>query len=185
MAGLASVQDLTDIWRPLTTTDDEARLQRLLDKTEALLRQQLPGLDARLGKFALDSLDPYGLDPIAVAQVIASVVKRFLVNPSGASSQTTGPVSVSFVDRYAGKDGSAAIKGTLSITASDLAELRPPLTAAAQIGSFHVAAGLAPRRSMLGYELPPLDAQIADPDSWPVGSDGLPLPGLLRPDTPE
>ncbi len=183
MAGLASITDLTDIWRPLSDAEAiDPKFPRLLSKAEALLRQQVPHLDTRLAKFALDVTDPYGLDPSVVGSVIASIVKRFLINPSGASSQTTGPVSVSFVDRYAGKDGSASIKGGLSVTASDLAQLKPAVPAAA-IGSIHVGAGLAVQRYRSGLVLENADAQAADPDSWPLSIDGQ--PALLAPDHPE
>lgn len=177
--GLATQQDLEDIWRPLTSDEQTSgRFDRLLVKAEALLRQQLPNLDSRIG-----SADPvYGLDVVVVRQVIASIVKRYLANPSGASSHTTGPFSVSFVDRFEGKDGSAGLKGTLFVTASDLSVLKPRQSGAA-IGSIRVKAGLAPVRYSNGYVSEPLEALEADSDTWPTGEQGLPV--LLGPDTPE
>lgn len=129
---LATPQDVADVWRPLTAAE-ETQVAALLTKAEAKLRQKAPfDIDARMGLFATDPTDPTALDPVIVADVLATVVKRFMVNRDGvaSSSEGTGPFSKSqtFVNRY-DKTGSD-VRGAIQITESDLDQLRPAVPAA-------------------------------------------------------
>ncbi|MGI9091541.1 MAG: hypothetical protein ACR2GG_10615 [Gemmatimonadaceae bacterium] len=149
MTAFATPQDLADfIDQPVKTT----RAALLLTYASALIRQVMPHTDIRIANFAVDPATPAALDPGLPRMVCVQVVKRYLENPAGASTMSTGPYSVSFVDRYQKADGSANIKGSLSLTASDLADLRPysPRT---RVGSIRLAAALGPRRTPGGWVL--------------------------------
>jgi len=107
----------------------EDRITALLAKASARLRQRLPSVDDRIECFETDPDDPRGLDPVLVADVVATAVKRFLDNPTGATntSETAGPFSKStgFALR-----GDKDIRGEIVITDDDLkalkvAQLRP------------------------------------------------------------
>lgn len=120
---LAQPDDVTALW-PSASTLDAARLEALILKASARLRQKLPWVDARIAAFNVDPTDPSGLDPTLVADVVATVIKRYLANPDGATntSENTGPYSVS--KGYALR-GDKDIRGELYIGDEDLAGLRP------------------------------------------------------------
>jgi hypothetical protein len=132
VTNLATQQDLEDIWRPLTS--DEAtsgRFDRLLGTAEALLRQKVPNLDTRLA-----SSDPvYALSAQVVRNAIATMVKNYLVNPAGVTSQTTGPFSTAF-------DRNGSARGALTVT-PDIIAMLTPRTASSSIGSIRLRAGLS------------------------------------------
>lgn len=124
---LADVQDVVDIWRPLSDAES-ATVGRLIDKASAKLRHACPfDIDARIALFETDPTQPTALDPSVVADRVASIVKRFLVNPDGAvsASRSAGPFSESttYVNRY--DKGGADVRGELQITEGDIDALRP------------------------------------------------------------
>lgn len=166
MTSLATIQDLEDIWRPLTGSDDSARIQRLLDKASSLLLVKAPYVTAKLAAQTID--------PLVVAAVVSQVVKRYLVNPDGTSTaaQTVGPYSESksFVDRYEGTDGSASIRGGLQVTKTDLDSLIASTTA--QIGTIRLAAGMAPVRDRNGVVALPAELLDSDTDWAPLAGTG-------------
>lgn len=120
---LATPDDVTALW-PSASTLEAGRLDSLIAKASARLRQKLPWVDARIAAFKTDPTDPSGLDPTLVADVIATAIKRYLANPDGATntSTTTGPYSTS--KGYALR-GDKDIRGELYISDDDLANLRP------------------------------------------------------------
>lgn len=134
---LAQVSDLEDMWRPLADAETP-RAVNLIAKASALLRQAAPHIDARIALFTSGSTDVGALDPILVATVVATIVKRFISNVEGVASQSVGPYSVAFALR-AEKD----VRGELQVTDTDLAALRPYQPTAA-IGSIKVRPSLAP-----------------------------------------
>lgn len=127
----ATPSDVADVWRPLSDAE-QIQVSNLLVKASAKLRQACPfDVDERMAIFATDPTNPIALDPAIVADVVATVVKRFMVNPEGAfsSSEGVGPFSrsASFVNRY-DKTGAATV-GALQITESDIDQLRPAVPA--------------------------------------------------------
>lgn len=129
-APLATFNDVQDIWPPLTAAaaDEVARVDRLIAKASTKLRQKCPfDIDARVALFQITPDDPIALDPQLVADVVASIVKRFLANPNGlvATSEGAGPFShtETFVSRY-DKTG-ADTRGGMQVTDSDIEQLRP------------------------------------------------------------
>lgn len=131
-ATYATVQDVIDIW-PSLPADQSSRVENLLAKASALLRQETPfDIDERIALYATDPDDPKALDPLVVADVVATIVKRVLVNPDGTASesQTIGPYSKS---RSFAKDGQTT--AGLSVSQADVDRLRPAqdLPAAATI----------------------------------------------------
>lgn len=120
---LAQQADVTALW-PSASTLDPGRLDALIAKASARLRQKLPWVDARIAAFNTDPTDPAGLDPTLVADVVATSIKRYLANPDGATntSEGSGPYSVS--KGYALR-GDKDIRGELYIGEEDLASLRP------------------------------------------------------------
>lgn len=118
---LADTLDVeTALLRPLTG-NEQTYVPGLIDQASQLLRTAMPAIDTRLA-----ATDSTALDPLAVAAVIAGVVKRYLVNPTGAASTSegVGPFSqtVSFAS-YGKSTGGTT--GTLVITTEDLAALAP------------------------------------------------------------
>jgi hypothetical protein len=146
-APFASPQDFADFVTPDVDTSNAALL---LAYASALIRAATPHTDMRVALYATDPSIPGALDPMIPRMVCIQVVKRYLTNPTGASAQTIGPYSVSYVDRYEGTDGSANIRGGLQLTKSDLAALRPysPRT---KVGSIRLAAALGPQRTAGGW----------------------------------
>ncbi len=167
---LAEPQDVADLWRPLTS-DETQRVENLIGKASALLRQRLPWVDARMARFAVDATDEGGLDPLAVANVVAGIVKRFLVNPDGATnmSEASGPYSQSkgFALR-----GDKDVRGELIVTDSDVEALTPPKRTRARAGTIVVSPRLAPSR----FGDIPYDALgaggVTDPGSAPLDTEG-------------
>lgn len=141
-APLAIPSDVEDLWRPLTPAD-YPRVPNLIDKASALLRQRLPWVDARVTRFRLDPTDAGGLDPLTVASVVATVVKRFLVNPDGAtnSGETTGPYSQTkgFALR-----GDKDVRGELYVSDQDVKNLLVPSKGLPRIGTIKSRPRLAP-----------------------------------------
>jgi hypothetical protein len=146
-ASFATPQDLANF---IPGDVDTSNATLLLAYASALMRAAAPHTDTRVAQYAADPSIPGALDPVIPRMVCIQVVKRYLTNPTGASAQSIGPYSVSYVDRYEGTDGSANIRGGLQLTKSDLAALRPysPRT---KVGSIRLAAALGPQRTVDGW----------------------------------
>jgi hypothetical protein len=129
---LAAVGDVVAQYGPLS--DDEATLTRyLLRAASAMLRQQVPNLDA----MARDGR----LSPNVVALAPTNMTLRVLRNPDGLRAETTGPFSRTF-------DTSAAA-GLLVVTPVDLANVTPGAAATPSSGwappsTIRVTPGMAP-----------------------------------------
>lgn len=120
---LATAQDVADIWRPLSDAED-AQAQRLIDKASARLRRRCRfDLDAAIATYDTSPTDPSAIDPLIVADVVAGMVKRAMVNPDGATSvsDTEGPFSRT---RGFGGQGNQPTS-TVVVFDSDIDALRP------------------------------------------------------------
>jgi len=155
---LASAEDVAEIWRDLST-DEETRASDLCARASVLLRQRLRNIDDRIELNQTDPTAVAALDPGTVATVVATMVKRVMVNADGAfsRSKTTGPFaeSVTYVAGRAGESKAAANLGELVVTDADVAKLTPR-TRVGQPHSIKVKAGLAARHRPL------TDAEITD-----------------------
>jgi hypothetical protein len=140
---LATTDDVADLWRPFTSTDEQARVSRLVVKASALLRQALPWVDARIARFNADPTDLGGLDPVLVANVVATICKRFLVNPDGATNttETSGPFS--HAKGFALR-GDKDVRGELFIAESDILALMPAKKTKSRIGTIKARPRMAP-----------------------------------------
>jgi len=122
---LATPDDVAGIWQPIPD-DQNQRILDLIAKASARLRQKAPfDIDARIALFEADAADPKGLDPLIVADVVANIVKRVLINPSGilSGSETAGPFSRSQV--FASRTSNSGDAGnTLAVTDADIDALR-------------------------------------------------------------
>lgn len=128
---LATPDDVAQLWRPLSSAEQQ-QVEGLIVKASARLRHAAPfDIDTRIALYSTDPTALTALDPDVVADVIATKVKNFLVNPDGVASgsETAGPFSKSatYVNRY-DKTGSD-IRGSLEFTDSDLDQLRPAVPA--------------------------------------------------------
>lgn len=145
MDPLADYTDVESVWRPLTDAEQD-QVYDLISKASAKLRQagRALNIDARMALFLTTPTDPHALDPIIVADVVATIVKRFLVNPDGlaSESESEGPFSHSgtYVNRY-DKTGSD-VRGAIQIIQSDLDQLMPGATVSG-IGTVRPRQGLA------------------------------------------
>lgn len=94
---LAHLEDVSAVWRPVAA-DEVERVSYLIALASAKLRAAVTfDLDARTALYATDPSAVTALDPVLVAGVVAGMVKRVLVNPSGVQSTTrsVGPYSES------------------------------------------------------------------------------------------
>jgi len=128
----ADASDVADLWSSYTAADEQ-RVASLIEKAAAKLVHVCPfNLDERIALFATTPAAPTALDPSVVADVVAQIVKRFLVNQDGfaSSSEAAGPFSRSgtYVNRY-DKTGSD-VRGAIQVTESDIDQLRPAVPAA-------------------------------------------------------
>lgn len=114
--------------RPLTPTEDQY-VPTLIAQASARLRTKRRLTDARIAAWELDPADPVGLDPTSVAALIATVVKRYLLNPGGAISTawTEGPFGGTTMFAAARASGAGGHNGfgEIAITDEDLAQLDP------------------------------------------------------------
>ena len=142
---LAYPTDVEDVWRPLTS-DELPRITSLIAKASALLRQLVPAIDERIGLFTTDPDSPRALDPVLVADVVATAVKNFADNTRGAATmtETVGPYSqsVSFLAR--GQKSNPA--GQLIFSQELLDRLQPGLSMSELYGTVRTPArGFKPR----------------------------------------
>lgn len=119
---LCTPDDVADMWRPLIDADERAKVDRLIGKASALLRQKLPSVDARIATFAATPTDVSALDPDTVASVVAVVIKRFLSNPDGATHVQKSLGGASTSTGYALR-GDKDPRGDMVITDADLDKL--------------------------------------------------------------
>ena len=83
----ATVGDLANLWRPLSTAE-QATAAMLLTAASAIIRARVAGID--------DRLTDGTLDPALPQVVTVEMVRRRMVNPDGALAQSVGPYSVSY-----------------------------------------------------------------------------------------
>ncbi len=172
---LALVSDVEDVWQPIPEAD-QPRIMNLIDVASAKLRQACPfNIDMRMALFKTTPSDPIALPPVMVANVVAVIVKRFLVNQNGVvtQSETTGPYthSESFVNRY-DKTGSD-VRGAIQITPADIDELRPAVRVRVpQMVQLRPTRAMEPTPGYWPGGLPPrLDPVTGDPVfGLPVGA---------------
>lgn len=159
---LCRTDDVEDSWRPLAT-EEVPRVLRLIEKASAQLRQTMPALDDRLALFQTAPSARMALDPILVADVVATAVKDYLGNPNGAASETetVGPYSHSLSYVLRGEKGPP--RGVLGFSPALLAKLEPTVPLSESSQSIRTQPALAP---------------------WPLGRYGGPNPyGSDYPDT--
>lgn len=140
MLPLADSDDVADLWRPLTS-DEIDRVTRLIAKASAMLRQRAPWVDDRIRLFQADPTNPAGLDPVTVAAVVATIVKRFVSNPQGVVSESVGPYSMTYTYRGAQDKG---VRGEMYVEDSDLDKLKVPEKAGSRIGTVKTRPRMAP-----------------------------------------
>lgn len=166
---LCTPDDVADLWRPLTSDAEKARVDRLIGRASDLLRQKLPAVDKRISLFGSDPTNIAGLNPTVVASTVATVVKRFLTNPNGSThtSKTLGGASISY--GYALR-GDQDVRGELIITDADLEKLAVPVESKPWLATVKTKHGLAPsstRQSLadefLGSDVTGYDSP---PDTW-------------------
>lgn len=128
--------------RPLTTLE-QSYIDTLIGQVSSLLRTAAPSVDARIAEWSTDPTVAAGLDPTTVAAVLAGVVKRYLVNPSGvvSKSDTTGPFG--HTEAYALRSDKDR-RGALEITPEDIAVLFPTRKRL-RAGTIRIRPALAPR----------------------------------------
>lgn len=130
MPALADADDVQAIWRPLT----DAELAVVLGQVRfasAIVRRRVPSVDARLAAGTLDA--------DLVRGVVASMVKRALLNPDQN-------IEVAIDDMRLKK--SDAVSGELYLSDDELALLRPnSLIGSTTGGAFSIRAPAAPYRS--------------------------------------
>lgn len=124
MAALADVPDVeARLQRGLSGVEITAALV-FLDEASGLARRAIPGLDAAV---VVD------LDLAAVvAGKIAGAVVRVLRNPSGLNFEQIGA--------YAYRRADAVADGSLYLTAEELAQMRPAVSAVRRVGSQKLSA---------------------------------------------
>lgn len=141
---LATVDDVRELFPASADPGmSDVQISRLILKASALLRQRARWVDERIERYEANPADDGGLDPMLVASVVATIVKRFLINPSGATnmSETIGPYSQS--TGYALR-GDKDVRGELMVIDSDLEKLRVPRTVTPFFGTMRISPGLRP-----------------------------------------
>lgn len=116
--------------RPLTSTETTYTPVLIAD-VSGQLRTKLRSVDDRIAAYAVDPDDATGIDPAAVAGMLARVIKRVLVNPRGLWSTTNGDGPFSYSETYPGSRAGGAAAATLGavVTDDDIAEILPDITA--------------------------------------------------------
>lgn len=142
MALVAQPDVETALLRPLTTLE-ATYIAGLIAQTEALLRQRVPSIDARIAEYVANPADTASVSAETVATVLAGVIKRYLINPEGAVSisQAAGPFSTA--KSYALRTDKTR-RGALEITDEDVDVLFPNRKRL-RAGTIKTRAALAPR----------------------------------------
>jgi hypothetical protein len=114
----------TALVRPLTSTEAQF-VDGLCEQAIAKLTAALPSIDARVAAYEADATTPAGINPALVTSVLATVVKRVLVNPQGAwsATQAVGPKSQSVTFGGGRAGGAVDAPGALAITPGDIDEI--------------------------------------------------------------
>lgn len=109
----------------------QLQVSALLGDASALMRKHAPGLDARVTAGAVERA--------LVVGTCVRVVERYLANPSLAAQVTVGPFSRAWA---------AANARGLFLTADELADLGPTLSAgrAAGVGTIRLGLAVGPAR---------------------------------------
>jgi hypothetical protein len=125
----AVTADVARLWRPLTNAEN-ALADALLIFASNMVRARIPTVDERIADARVSRA--------LVRDVVASMVKRVLINPEGWKSQTVGP--------FTGQADPNAAAGYLYLTDAEAALLQPkPIqTGRSRRGSAQLAAALAP-----------------------------------------
>lgn len=169
---LAATDDVALLYPPLVGADQALtdQVTGLIRKASALLRQRVPWVDDRIARFQVNPSDLGGLDPDVVSDVVATMVKRFLVNQSGATNQseTVGPYSHSTGWVIRGEKD--VVLGELYVSPSDVDKLRGAVKMSPKIGTGHMGSTL--NRSRGTY----LDA-----DEWTGLDQYVPEQGWINP----
>lgn len=111
MTVYATVEQVAAKWQRTLTPAQEASADVLLEEGSALLRAQVPGLDAGLAAV------PPTVEAVLVRKVLTDAVLRVLRNPAGVVTQVVGPESATF-------SGQAA-RAELAFLPAELAMVTP------------------------------------------------------------
>jgi hypothetical protein len=132
----------TALLRPLTAGEG-LYIDDLMVQATELLRLARPSIDARIARYTADPTDPGGVSAKAVAAVLAGVIKKYLINPTGIATTTrsVGPYSQSIA--YALRSEKER-RGALEITDDDIAVLFPSRKRP-RAGTIRTRPALAPR----------------------------------------
>jgi hypothetical protein len=166
---LCTADDVADMWRPLIDDAERSKVERLIGKASSLLRQKLPSVDTRIATFATLPGDVSALDPDTVAAVVATIVKRFLSNPDGAThvSKSLGGASVS--SGYALR-GDKDVRGELIVTDDDLAKLEAPVSSKPWLRTITTKHRMAPNPALDSVNDEFLGGDVggynSPPDTW-------------------
>lgn len=116
--------------RPLTS-DEATFVPGVIVDVSAQLRNRFRAIDARIAAYAADPSDPAGIDPAAVAGMLARVIKRALVNPRGLWSATDSQGPFARSETYPGARGGEGAGATVGavVTDDDIAQILPKVFA--------------------------------------------------------
>jgi len=107
LPSLATTDDLAD-WLGVTIEDDD-------DRAEAVLRHASTAVRVEAGANWMNSTgDALEGVPFGIPEIVVQVAARMWVNPSGATSQTTGPFSAEFTGLELTDGEKAAIARAIS-----------------------------------------------------------------------
>lgn len=113
--------------RPLTAAESPY-IDDLCDQASTLLRTRMPTIDARI---ALPDDDSRRVDPAVVTATLAGVIKRYMSNPTGATSVSRGRGPFQESQGFTTRPSGSSADGELAVTDSDLAKIDPPEPATA------------------------------------------------------
>lgn len=153
----------TLLLRPLTA-NEQTYIGGLIAKASSLLRNAVPSIDVRMGRYVSNPGDPGGVDPVTVATVLAGVIKRYMRNPDGVASATEGAGPFSTTTSYALR-GDKAPRGVLEISAEDISALFPNRKRP-RAGTIRTRPALAPRPVGRYGPLPGPDQVISAVVEW-------------------
>lgn len=132
----------TALIRPLTTAES-VYIDGLIDQASALLRQAAPSIDDRIARYSRDPSDLTAVSDAVVSAVLAGVVKKYIINPTGIASQHDSEGPFSHAVAYALRSEKET-RGVLQITQVDLAALFPNRKRL-RAGTIRLRPALAPR----------------------------------------
>jgi hypothetical protein len=139
---LATLGEYTDLYGSLSAAR-AATAKNLIKRASQLVRDRLPGLDAKIAAGTI----PEG----NVSMAVINMVVRVMRNPGGLRSETTGPFSRSY-------DMDAA-SGMLEISEADLELLIPVVLpgkkARGKMGTVRVTGGMVPAANSIAGDYAP------------------------------